>query len=329
MRKSKSQMFMILGVLIVFSMLFPITSAFAAADPYPNKPIRLIIPFAPGGSNDIIGRLIAAKLTDHLGKQVVVENRSGGGSIVGTEVVAKSSPDGYTLLVISATFTTTAALGKLPYDPIKDFTPIAKLGTGPVILTVPDHPSVPAKTVKELIALLKQKPGQLSFACSGAGGINHMAGELFKIMTGTEFKTVQFKGGGPAMIDQLGGHSQLLFGSSMQAMPHIKSGKFRCLGTGGAKRISTLPNVPTISEIVPGYEATNLWGILAPAGTPAPVVDKLTKEIKSILELDEVKKILMRQGADPDYLDPSEFGSFIVREITKWTKVVKDANIKL
>ena len=220
------------------------------------------------------------------------------------------------------------ALYKLPFDPMKSFIPIAKLGSGPNSLTV--HPSVPANSVKELIALTKEKPGQLICGCAGVGSFQHMGTELFKIMTDIDFKIVQFKGGGPAMIDLLGGHSQFSFGSLIQTIPHIQSGKFRVLGTGGLKRSTVLPDVPTIAEAgVPGYEATNWWGILAPAGTPAPIVDRLNKEIKTILISAEVKKLFLKEGAEVDYLGPAEFGPFIEREIAKWGKVVKEANIKV
>lgn len=313
-------------VLSVVLVLFATTAA-SAADAYPSKPIRLIIPFPPGGSNDIVGRLIAAKLSETLGKQVVVDNRGGAGGVLGSEMAAKAEPDGYTLLIVSAAYAFNPALYKLPFDPVKAFTPIAKLGSGPNSLTV--HPSVPANSVKELITLAKQKPGQLICGCAGVGSFQHMGTELFKIMAGIDFKIVQFKGGGPAMIDQLGGHSQFSLGSLIQTLPHIQSGKFRILGTGGLKRSSILPNVPTIAETVPGYEATNWWGILAPVGTPSPIVDRLNREIKALLTSEEVKKLFRNEGADVDYLGPPEFGPFIAAEITKWGKVVKEANIKV
>jgi tripartite-type tricarboxylate transporter receptor subunit TctC len=229
---AQSRIFGILLTLLAAITVFEATSVFAA-DVYPSKPVRLIIPFPPGGSNDIVGRLIAAKLSERLGKQVVVDNRGGAGGVLGSEMAAKAEPDGYTLLIASAAYGFNPALYKLPFDPLKAFTPIAKLGSGPNSLTV--HPGVPAKTVKELIALAKQKPGQLINSCAGVGSFQHMGTELFKIMAGIDFKIVQFKGGGPAMIDQLGGHSQFSLGSLIQTLPHIQSGKFRILGTGGSK----------------------------------------------------------------------------------------------
>jgi tripartite-type tricarboxylate transporter receptor subunit TctC len=324
MKQNKFRLLKNIGVALIVSA--PVAAS--AADSYPSKPVRLIIPFPPGGSNDIVGRLIAVKLSESLGKQVVVDNRGGAGGVIGSEMAAKSDPDGYTLLIVSAAYAFNPALYNLPFDPVKSFVPVAKLGSGPNSLVV--HPGVPANSVKELIALAKQKPGQLICACSGVGSFQHMGTELFKSMAGIDFKIVQFKGGGPAMIDQLGGHSQFSLGSLIQTLPHIKSGKFRVLGTGGKKRSVILPDVPTIAEGgLPGYEATNWWGILAPAGTPSPVVERLNKELKTILTSDEVKKLFLSEGAEVDYLGSAEFGPFVASEITKWGKVVKEANIKV
>jgi tripartite-type tricarboxylate transporter receptor subunit TctC len=302
-------------------------SGTAAAQSYPTKPIRLIIPFPPGGSNDIVGRFIATKLTERLGKQVVADNRGGAGGVIGTEAAAKSDPDGHTLLVISSAYAINTSLYKLPYDPVKAFTPIAKLGTGPNVFAV--HPSVPASSVKEFIALAKEKPGQLNFAAAGVGSFQHLGSELFKSMTGVDVGIVQFKGGGPAMIDVIGGHTHAALGSLIQFMPHIKSGKVKALGTGGAKRSAALPDVPTIAEAgVAGYEANNWWGILAPAGTARPIIDRLYKEISAILSSAETQKVFGDQGAEVDKLGPAEFGPYIVAETAKWGKVIKEANIK-
>jgi tripartite-type tricarboxylate transporter receptor subunit TctC len=302
-------------------------SGMAAAQSYPTKPVRLIIPFPPGGSNDIVGRFIATKLTERLGKQVVADNRGGAGGVIGTEAAAKSDPDGHTLLVISSAYAINTSLYKLPYDPVKAFTPIAKLGTGPNVFAV--HPNVPASSVKEFIALAKEKPGQLNFAAAGVGSFQHLGSELFKSMTGVDVGIVQFKGGGPAMIDVIGGHTHAALGSLIQFMPHIKSGKVKALGTGGAKRSAALPDVPTIAEAgVAGYEANNWWGILAPAGTARPIIDRLYKEISAILSSAETQKVFGDQGAEVDKLAPAEFGPYIVAETAKWGKVIKDANIK-
>jgi tripartite-type tricarboxylate transporter receptor subunit TctC len=302
-------------------------SGIAAAQSYPTKPVRLIIPFPPGGSNDIVGRFIATKLTERLGKQVVADNRGGAGGVIGTEAAAKSEPDGYTLLIISSAYAINTSLYKLPYDPVKAFTPIIKLGTGPNVFAV--HPSVPVNSVKEFIALAKEKPGQLNFAAAGVGSFQHLGSELFKSMTGIDVGIVQFKGGGPAMIDVIGGHTHAALGSLIQFMPHIKSGKVKALGTGGAKRSVSLPDVPTIAEAgVPGYEANNWWGIIVPAGTRRPIIDRLYKEISAILNSAETQKVFGDQGAEVDIMTPVEFGPYIIAETAKWGKVIKEANIK-
>jgi tripartite-type tricarboxylate transporter receptor subunit TctC len=328
MRSLRSLWLGILGLLLTLSLGASPSSVLAATDAYPNKPVRLIIPFPPGGSNDIVGRLIGAKLTERLGKQVIVDNRGGAGGVLGSEQAAKSEPDGYTLLIVSAAYAFNPALYKLPFDPVKSFVPVAKLASGPNSLVV--HPGVPATSVKELIALAKKEPGKLVCASAGVGSFQHMGTELFKMMAGIDIMVVQFKGGGPAMIDQLGGHSQISLGSLIQTLPHIQSGKFRVLGTGGSKRSAILPNVPTIAEAgVPGYEATNWWGILAPAGTPQAVVDRLSKELSVVLTAEDTKKMFLNEGAEVDYVGPAAFGHFISAEITKWGRVVKEANIKV
>ncbi len=327
MKNKRAQWFRILGILVAFSILSSLSVAFAA-EPYPTKPVRIIVPFPPGGSNDIIARLIAARLTERFGKQVIVENRPGAGTVIGVELVAKSDPDGYTLLLSGSAFTINPALYKLPYDPVKAFAPIAKLGSGPALLTV--HPSVPANSVKELIALLKKNPGKMICSSVGIGTFNHLGAELFKLMAGVDFKIVQFKGGGPATTDQLGGHSQLMFGSLMQVLAHVKSGKLRGLGTGGLKRSAALPDIPTISEAgLPGYESSIWWGIHAPAGTPQAILNRLQKELSEIVNSPEMQKIFQDQGAEVDYLAPAEFNKFVAAEITKWGRVVKEANIKV
>ena len=312
---------------ILLACAVALSPAIVASQTYPTKNVRLIIPFPPGGSNDIVGRFIATKLSERLGKQVVADNRGGAGGVIGTEAAAKSDPDGHTLLVISSAYAINTSLYKLPYDPVKAFTAIAKVGTGPNVFAV--HPGVPVNSVKEFIALAKEKPGQLNFAAAGVGSFQHLGSELFKSMTGVDVGIVQFKGGGPAMIDVIGGHTPAALGSLIQFMPHIKSGKVKALGTGGAKRSVTLPDVPTISEAgVPGYEANNWWGILAPAGTPRPIVDQLYKEISAILSAAETQKVFGDQGAEVDKLGPAEFGPYIVAETAKWGKVIKEANIK-
>ena len=300
----------------------------ALAQTYPHKPIRVIIPMAPGGSTDIIMRIIAPKLSKSLGSMVIVDNRGGAGGTIGMDMVAKAEPDGYTLLTTSPAFATNPLLHKVPFDPVKSFVPIAKIGTAPNVLVV--HPQLPVNSVKELIALAKKQPGKLACGAGGIGSSMHLAGELFKMMAGIDFKIVQFKGGGPALIDAVGGHSQMVIGGLTQALPHIKSGKLRALGTSGLKRSKLLPHVPTIAEAgVPGYDASIWWGILAPAGTPALVVDRLYKELTMILNTEDVSKVFEDQGAEVDLQGPTEFTQFLDGETAKWAKVVKQGNIKV
>ena len=323
----KSLLTIALGALLAFAVLLPFSSALAASDAYPTKPVRLIIAFAPGGSTDIVGRLIATKLSERLGKQVVPENRSGAGGTVGTEMVMKAEPDGHTLLFTSAALAINPLLFKVPYDPVKSFVPIAKMGDGPVVLTV--HPGVPANSVKELIALAKKQPGKMVSAAAGSGSFMHLATELFKMMAGIDIKIVQFKGGGPAMIDTMGGHSQISLGTLTQSLPQIKSGKLKALGYGGAVRSRLLPDLPTVSEAaLPGYEAAQWWGLFAPAGTPKAIVDRLHKELAVIMKAEDTQKTFEVQGAEPDLLASAEFIKFIEAEGVKWGKVVKEGNIK-
>jgi tripartite-type tricarboxylate transporter receptor subunit TctC len=328
MKNIKSSLIKILGMLFaLFAVLAVSATVFAAS--YPNKPLRLLVPFAPGGGADIGGRVIAAKLSERLGYQVIVENISGGGGIIAAERVAKSNPDGHTLLYATGANTIQAALinEKLPFDPVKSFTPIAKLVTGAYALVV--HPSVPANSIKELIALAKQKPGQLTFVTSGFGATPHMGTELLKISAGIDVKIVHFKGQGPALIDLLGGHSQAQINSIPGFLPHIKSGKLRILGIAAAKRNASLPDVPTIAEAgVPGYEVSTWYGVLAPAGTPAPIVDRLNKEFTAITAMDEIKNHFLADGQEVSYLGPNEFGAFFEGEIANWARVIKKADLK-
>jgi tripartite-type tricarboxylate transporter receptor subunit TctC len=299
----------------------------AAAQEFPAKSLRLIIPFAPGGSVDIVARLAATKLGERLGKQVVAENRAGAGGVIGLELAISAPPDGYTLVLISLAHSVNPHINKLPFNTAKALSFVASLGNGPSVFTV--HPSVPATTVKELIALAKAKPNTLHFAHAGVGSFTHTASVLFSMMAGIETVMVPFKGGGPAMIDVIGGHSQLLMNSYLASLPHVRSGKLRALGVSDTQRSNLLPGVPTIAEAgVPGYQAANWWGIAAPAGTPQPVVDRLNKEINAILASDEVKKIFAEQGAVAVPMSPAEFAKFYDAEFEKWGKVVKAAGIK-
>ncbi len=330
MSNTKSLLFRNLVILLTLLLVLAVfvASVFAADGPYPNKPLQMIIPTAAGGSTDIVGRLIATKLTKRLGQQVVVVNNGAGGGIVAAEMVAKSNPDGYTLFITAGSFATEASLQKLPYDPIKDFTPIARLAVGPFALVV--NPNVPANSVKDLIGLAKQKPGKLIFVTAGRGGPAHLGSELFKIMADVDFTIVHFRGNGPAIIDLVGGHSNASLVSLPVALPHIKSGKLRVLGTGGEKRSILLPDVPTISEAgVPGYALVQWFGVFAPAGTPAPIADRLGRELKVIIDADDIKNWFINEGVAADYQGSNEFGPFYAGEVSKWVRIVKEAGIEV
>jgi tripartite-type tricarboxylate transporter receptor subunit TctC len=302
-------------------------SAPVAAQDYPTKPIRLIIPFPPGGSNDVVGRMIALQLGERLGRQVIVDNRGGAGGIIGTEAASKAAPDGYTLLIISIAHAVSPWLYKLQYDPIKSFVPVSILASGPNVLVV--HPSLPVHSVTELIALAKEKPGQLNYASAGIGSFQHLGGELFKLTAGINMVHVPYKGGGPAMTDVLGGYTKIMFSSLVQTTPFVLNGQLRALGTSGTKRNPALPDVPTIAEAgLPGYEATNWWGVVAPAGTPTAIVEKLHNEIASVQNSPQTREQFAAQGADIVQMTSAEFGTFIEKEINKWERVVKEAGIK-
>ena len=320
MPKARSLLVAIAGLLLALG-------APVAAQDYPSKPVRLIIPFPPGGSNDVVGRMIALQLSDRLGKQVVVDNRGGAGGIIGTEAAANSPHDGYTLLIISIAHAVSPWLYKLQYDPIKSFAPVAILASGPNVLVV--NPELPVHSVRELIALAKQKPGELNYASAGIGSFQHLGGELFKLTAGVDMVHVPYKGGGPAMTDVLGGYTKIMFSSLVQTSGFVRSGQLRALGTGGSHRSSVLPEVPTIAEAgVPGYEANNWWGVVAPAGTPPAIVEKLHNEISAVQNSPQTKEQFAAQGADIVQMSSAEFGTFMEKEMNKWERVVKEAGIK-
>ena len=302
-------------------------SALAGAQPYPSKPVRLIIPFPPGASNDIVGRMIATQLSEKLGKPVVVDNRGGAGGLIGTEAAANSPPDGYTLLLISLGYAFNASLYKLPYDPATAFAPVALLGAGPVVLVV--NSKLPVNSVKELLALAKEKPGQLHYVSGGIGSFQHLTGALFKLQSGADIVHVPFKGAAPAMMDVVAGNTEIAIGTIILMLPQIKAGRLKALGVGSTKRLAFLPDVPTIAEAgVPGYEANNWWGIIVPAGTPAAIIERLHKELTVVLASAETKKRFESEGSEAGKMAPEEFGRFITAETAKWAKVVKEAGIK-
>jgi tripartite-type tricarboxylate transporter receptor subunit TctC len=309
------------------ALALPLLVAPANADDYPSRAIRLIIPFPPGGSNDVVGRIIANQLGDKLGKQVFVDNRSGAGGVVGSALAANATPDGYTLLVVSIAHAVDPWLYKEPFDPVKDFAPVSIIATGTNVLTV--NPTVPVHSVKELLALAKEKPGVLNYASAGIGSFQHLSGELFKLTADVDIQHVPYKGGGPAMLAVIAGEAQVMFSSIVQTVPNIQGGQLRALATGGAQRSPILPELPTIAEAgVPGYVATNWWGIVAPVGTPQPIIDKLHDTIAELLNSEATKKYLDNEGAAPVHMSAAEFGKFVEAEIAKWGPVVKKAGMK-
>ena len=297
-----------------------------AADPYPARPVRMVIPFPPGGSNDVVGRLIAQQLSTRLGQQVVPDNRAGAGGMIGTEAVAKAEPDGYTILFASSAFAANSSLYKLPYDPVKAFSPVAMIAAGPNVLAVAS--SMPVNSVKELIALARAKPGQLNYASAGIGSFQHLGGALFVSMAKADIVHVPFKGGGPAMVDVTAGNTQMMLSSLVQTLPLIKAGKLKALGVGGSQRSSTLPEVPTIAEAgLPGYDAVNWWGLIAPAGTPPGIVARLHREITAIQRAPEVVKRFESEAVDAVQMSTPQFAKYIGEETIKWARVVREAGI--
>jgi tripartite-type tricarboxylate transporter receptor subunit TctC len=299
----------------------------AAAQDYPARSVRIVVPFAPGGLNDILARTVAAGLTDRLGKQFVVENKTGAGGVVGSELVAKSPPDGHILLIVSIAHAVNPSLYKLPYEPLKAFAPISIFASSPNALAV--NPDLPAKSLKEFIALAQSKPGDIQYGSGGIGGSLHLGMELFKLVAKVDLLHVPFRGAGPAVIDVAGGHTKAIVATVTTLAPHVKSGKLRGLAISGKARSRALPDMPTMDEAgLPGYEAGNWIGIVAPAGTPDEIVARLNKEISAIQDSDEFKKRLEDDGADIVKMTPAEFGGYMERELDKWGRVVKEAGIK-
>lgn len=311
---------------IIASTLFPTLSG---AQAYPTKPVRLIIPFAPGGGNDILGRIIGGRLSDALRQQFIIDNRAGAGGTIGAELAAKSPPDGYTLVIghIGTLAVNPTLYKKLPYDPVRDFQPISLFAKVASVMVV--HPSLPVMSVKDLIALAKRRPGELIYGSGGNGGAGHLATEYFKLMAKIDMGHIPYKGTGPALVDLLAGQTQLVFGGVPGSIGHIKSGRLRALGVSTASRLPVLPDVPTVGESLPGYEATQWYGVLAPAGTPSPIVFILNKEIAGSLKDPKMQARLADNGSEPFVSTPEEFAAYIKSEIALWAPIIKAAGVRV
>jgi tripartite-type tricarboxylate transporter receptor subunit TctC len=295
----------------------------------PNRPVRLIVPFPPGGAVDVIGRIVASRLSERLGQQVVVDNRGGANAIIGTDLAAKAAPDGHTILIEPAGHAMTpSVMRKLPYDTLADLAAIGLIGNGAYVLVV--NPALPAKSVAEFIAYAKTRPGQINYAYTGYGNATHLAGELFKVLTGTDMVGIVYKGGGPALTDLLGGQIPVFFPGVASSAAHIKAGKLRALGVTTTRRAGALPDVPTIAEAgVPGFEVDGWYGLLAPRATPAAAIQRFNSELAALLALPDMQERLLAAGIDARASTPAEFHDRIARDITRWAEVVKKARIAI
>jgi len=312
---------------IIFAILCGGAAAAGLAQSYPAKPVRLIVPFAPGGGVDFIARLIGHRLGEALGQQIVVENRPGAGSAIGTEVVIRSAPDGYTLLQISPSYTINPSLQPTKFDPLNDYTPIVLIGKGPFVVVA--HPSLPARDAKQLIALARSRPGEILYGSSGQGTIVHLSTELFLFMARVKMTGVQYKGGGPALIDVMAGHVHLVFSPPQTGLPHVKAGRVRAIGMTSATRIPTEPDIPALAETVPGYESTNWHAMIGPKGIPRPVVDRINGEVRKIVSQKDMENTLHASGVFPQGGgSPEQVYELIRKDHDQWRKVVIQAGIK-
>ena len=314
------------------SLVALLASAFAAAafaQAYPDRPVKMIVPFAPGGATDIIARTVAQKLSERMGQPVVVENKPGAGTTVGNAEVAKAKPDGYTLLFAPTPFVISQVVyPTLPYDPKRDFAPVSLLATSPFILVV--NATVPSRSVAELVAAAKAKPGAMTFCSAGNGTVPHLAGELFKLRAGVDIVHVPYKGGGPAITDLVGGQVNMMFATPIEVAQHVQSGKLRVLGTTSQKRLAAYPDVPTLSESgYPGFEVASFFGVLAPAGTPPNVIARLAGDLAWVMEQPEVRERFASQSADANVQDPAAFARFLDAEREKWADIVKRSGAKV
>jgi len=315
--------------MVMVGVLTAVAGSVAAQQDYPNKPIRLITPYPPGGGTTVVARLIAQKLTESWGQQVLVDNRGGGNTIIGTEIGARSPHDGYTITFVDSALAILPNLyPTLPYDTLRDFAPIASLTRIPFMLVL--HPSLPANNLDEFIALARSKPGKLNYASSGSGGQGHLAMEMFSILTGVKMQHVPYKGGGPALTDLLGGQVQLHFNVPINLISPVKSGRLKAIAISGESRLAALPQMPTFIEAgLPNFDVTYWQGLVFPAGTPKPIIDKMSSEIAKILAMPDIREKLVSQGADPLISNPDQFAALIKAETTKYANVVKTANVKI
>lgn len=309
-----------------FAMVAAVTGV--AAQNYPNRPIRMVVPFPPGGAVDVIGRVVAPALSERLGQQLVIDNRGGANAIIGTDIAAKAAPDGYTLLIVPAGHAITPNVSrKLPYDTLKDLAAVGLVGNGAYVLVV--HPGLPAKSVGEFTAYAKARPGKLNYAATGYGNATHLAGELFKVLTGVDMVYILYKGGGPALTDVISGQVSAFFAGVASSAAHIKSGKVRALGVTTVRRAAALPDIPTIAEAgVPGYEVDGWYGILAPARTPQSIIQRLNADINAVVATQDAKDRLLAVGLQARGTTPAEFHQMIVNDIARWANVAKKAKLE-
>jgi tripartite-type tricarboxylate transporter receptor subunit TctC len=317
------------SLLVVLAVLASAPASFLSAQSYPSRPIRIIVTFPPGGSSDTLTRVLAQEMSESLGQPVVIENRTGAGGNIGVDAAAKSPPDGYTLLSSSSSLPLAGVLySKLNFDPLNDFAPIAMIGSSPMLVTV--NPSVAAKTVPELVALAKQKPGEIAYASAGHGSMNHLAVELFKLQTGIDVRHVPYRGNPLAAIDVISGHVPLFFDYLLTGLPHVKDGKLRALATTGARRTPALPDLPTVSEAgVPGFEASLWFAFFAPVGTPKEIVEKLTKSVQDALAKPKVKERLDSLGVEVDAQGPEKLAAVMKSDFAKWKEVREKTGLKM
>ena len=320
---NRRQFNMALGAVLATGLSLPASLALAQE----SKPIRIVVPFAPGGSNDIVARSLAQQLSARLKRAVIVDNMPGAGGAIGSSTVARAEPDGNTLLLISSTFTMNASVMKLSYDPVKSFTPVAMLGMGPSVIVV--AASLPVNSIKELIDYSKKNPGKVFFGSAGVASFQHFAIELFKLRTGADLTVVQYKGGGPALMDLAAGYVHVSLGSLIQMQTFLRAGKIKILGVAGHRRVDLIPDVQTLKETGVDVEVSNWWGLLAPAGTPASVVDRLNREANAALAEPDMKKRFASEGADPMPMSRAEFEKFMAEETAKWAKVARETGIKI